>query len=119
MSLTLTLHVPSFDGINYQAWSAKIKAYLCSVDLWLIVNGTVTCPAAAGEAQNLWDTADQWGIGLIQLMRKDHVLRKVDQLVVAAASDVADCHLTFYFLYMWELGRILSYLIFVLCTVLL
>src|SRR6266850_2456289 len=94
MSSALTLHVPSFDGTNYQAWSTKIKAYLCSVDLWLIVNGTVTHPAAAGEAQAAWDNADQWGIGLIQLTMKDHVLCKVDLLVVAAEANAADHHCT-------------------------
>src|SRR6267142_2043134 len=94
MSSTLTLHVPSFDGINYQAWSAKIKAYLCSMDLWLIVNGMVTCPAAAGEAQANWDNADQWAIGLIQLTMKDHVLRKVDTLVVATEANAVDRHCT-------------------------
>jgi len=92
MSSALTLHVPTFDGTNYQAWSTKIKAYLCSVDLWLIVIGTVTCPAAAGEAQNNWDNANQRGIGLIQLTMKDHVLHKVDQLVVATEPNAADCH---------------------------
>jgi len=94
MSSALTLYVPSFDGTNYQAWSAKIKAYLCSVDLWLIVNGTITCPAMAGEAQSAWDNADQRGIGLIQLTMKDHVLRKVDQLVVTAEANAADRHST-------------------------
>src|SRR6266850_4579354 len=94
MSSALTLHVPSFEGTNYQAWSAKIKAYLCSVDLWLIVNGTVTRPAAAGEAQSNWDNTDHRAIGLIQLTMKDHVLRKVDMLVVAAEADAADRHST-------------------------
>jgi len=64
------------------------------VDLWLIVNGTVTCPAAAGEAQSNWDNANHRAIGLIQLTMKDHVLRKVDALVVAAEANAADCHST-------------------------
>ena len=92
MSLALTLHVPSFDGTNYQAWSTKLKAYLCLVDLWLIVNGTITQPAAPGEALTAWDNTNHWVIGLIQLTMKDHVLRKVDQLVVATEPDAVDRH---------------------------
>jgi len=92
MSLAVTLHVPSFDGTNYQAWSTKLKAYLCSVDLWLIVNGTITQPAAPGEALTAWDNTNHWVIGLIQLTMKDHVLHKVDQLVVATEPDAVDRH---------------------------
>jgi|SRR6267142_695430 len=94
MSSALTLFVPALDRTNYQAWSIKIMAYLHSVDLWLIVNGIVTCPSAAGEAHTMWDNANGWAIGLIQLTMKDHVLCKVDTLVVTAASNATDCHVT-------------------------
>ena len=94
MSSALTLFVPALDRTNYQAWSTKLMAYLCSVNLWLIVNGTVTCPTAAGEAQTTWDNADGWAIGLIQLIMKDHVLCKVDTLVVATEADAANHHVT-------------------------
>ena len=58
MSTALTTFVPLLDGPNYQSWSAKMQAYLASVDLWLITTGTVTCPAAAGEEQSRWDISD-------------------------------------------------------------
>jgi GH24 family phage-related lysozyme (muramidase) len=84
MSTALTTFVPILVGTNYQAWSAKMKAYLSSVDLWLIVSGTMVCPAQAGEAQSNWDTADARAIGIISLTLADHVLRKVNSLVNAA-----------------------------------
>jgi GH24 family phage-related lysozyme (muramidase) len=58
-----------------------MKAYLSSVDLWLIVSGATACPAQAGEAQTNWDTADAHAIGIISLTLADHVLRKVGSLV--------------------------------------
>jgi hypothetical protein len=61
-----------------------MKAYLSSVDLWLIVSGVMPCPAQAGEAQSNWDTADAHAIGIISLTLMDHVLRKVNSLVTAA-----------------------------------
>jgi hypothetical protein len=49
MSTALTTFVPILIGTNYQAWSAKMRAYLSSVDLWLIVSATtVIC---SNEAQ--------------------------------------------------------------------
>ena len=61
-----------------------MKAYLSSVDLWLIVSGTMACPAQAGEPQSNWDTAEACAIGIISLTLADHVLRKVGSLVNAA-----------------------------------
>ena len=58
MSTALTAFVPMLDGPNYQAWNVKMQAYLTSVDLWLITNGTVTCPATAGDEQSQWDISD-------------------------------------------------------------
>ena len=58
-----------------------MKAYLSSVDLWLIVSGATVCPAQAGEAQTNWDTADARAIGIISLTLADHVFRKVRSLV--------------------------------------
>jgi hypothetical protein len=81
MSTTLTTFVPILVGTNYQAWSAKMKAYLSSMDLWLIVSGTMVRPAQAGEAQTNWDTANARAIGIISLTLADHVLRKVGSLV--------------------------------------
>ena len=52
MSTTLTTFVPMLDGPNWQAWSVKMQAYLASVDLWLITNGSITHPTAAGEEQS-------------------------------------------------------------------
>jgi hypothetical protein len=77
MSTTLTTFVPILVGTNYQAWSAKMKAYLSSVDLWLIVSSAMSHPAQAGEAQTNWDTADACAIGIISLTLADHVLCKV------------------------------------------
>ena len=51
MSTALTTFVPLLDGPNWQAWSVKMQAYLASVHLWLITNGSITCPATAGEEQ--------------------------------------------------------------------
>jgi len=48
----------------------------------------------AGDTLTAWDNANHWAIGLIQLTMKDHVLCKVDQLVVAAEADAVDCHAT-------------------------
>jgi hypothetical protein len=81
MLTALTTFVPILVGTNYQAWSAKMKAYLSSVDLWLIVSGATVRPAQAGEAQSNWDTADARAIGIISLTLADHVLRKVGSLV--------------------------------------
>ena len=58
MLTTLTTFVPMLDGPNYQAWSVKMQAYLASMDLWLITNGTITHPATAGEEQSQWDISD-------------------------------------------------------------
>jgi hypothetical protein len=81
MSTALTTFVPVLVGTYYQAWSAKMKAYLSSVDLWLIVSGTMVCPAQAGEPQSDWDTTDARAIGIISLTLADHVLCKVQSLV--------------------------------------
>jgi hypothetical protein len=61
-----------------------MKAYLSSVDLWLIVSSATLRPAQAGETQTNWDTADAHAIGIISLTLADHVLRKVGSLVNAA-----------------------------------
>jgi hypothetical protein len=84
MSTALTTFVPILVGTNYQAWSAKMKAYLSSVDLWLIVSATMPRSAQAGEAQTNWDTADARAIGIISLTLADHVFRKVRSLVNTA-----------------------------------
>jgi hypothetical protein len=89
MLTALTTFVPILVGTNYQAWSAKMKAYLSSVDLWLIVSSATACPAQAGEAQTNWDTTDTHAIGIISLTLADHVLRKVGSLVNAAQPLVA------------------------------
>jgi hypothetical protein len=94
MSTALTTFVPVLVGTNYQAWSAKIKAYLSSVDLWLIVSSTMVHPAQAGELQSNWDTADARAIGIISLMLADHVLCKV-QTLVNAAQPVAATQFSF------------------------
>jgi hypothetical protein len=84
MSTTLTTFVPILVGTNYQAWSIKMKAYLSSVDLWLIVSSVMVCSAQAGEPQSNWDTANTHAIGIISLTLADHVLHKVNSLVNAA-----------------------------------
>jgi gag-polypeptide of LTR copia-type len=61
-----------------------MRAYLSSVDLWLIVSAATARPAQAGEAQTNWDTADARAIGIISLTLADHVFRKVRSLVNAA-----------------------------------
>jgi gag-polypeptide of LTR copia-type len=84
MSTALTTFIPILVGTNYQAWSAKMRAYLSAVDLWLIVSTTMPHPAQAGEAQTNWDTANARAIGIISLTLADHVLRKIGSLVNAA-----------------------------------
>jgi hypothetical protein len=84
MSTALTTFVPILVGTNYQAWSAKMKAYLSSVNLWLIVSGTTVHPAQAGEPQANWDTANARAIGIISLMLVNHVLHKVNSLMTTA-----------------------------------
>jgi hypothetical protein len=81
MSTALTTFVPILVGTNYQAWSAKMQAYLSSVDLWLLVSSITVRSAQAGKAQTNWDTTDAHAIGIISLMLKDYVLRKVQNLV--------------------------------------
>jgi hypothetical protein len=93
MLTALTTFVPVLVGTNYQAWSAKMKAYLSSVDLWLIVSSAMACPAQAGEAKTNWDTADARAIGIISLTLADHVLRKV-QSPVTVAQPVAAAQLS-------------------------
>jgi hypothetical protein len=66
-----------------------MKAYLSSVDLWLIVSSATPRPPQAGEAQSNWDTADARAIGIISLTLADHVLRKVNSLVTVAQPLVA------------------------------
>ena len=84
MSTALTTFVPILVGTNYQAWSAKMRAYLSSVDLWLIVSAATAHPVQAGEAQTNWDTADARAIGIISLTLADHVFCKVRSLVNVA-----------------------------------
>jgi hypothetical protein len=48
-----------------------MRAYLSSVDLWLIVSATTARPVQAGEAQTNWDTADARAIGIISLTLVD------------------------------------------------
>jgi hypothetical protein len=84
MSTTLITFVPILVGTNYQAWSAKMKAYLSSVDLWLIMSSVTARPAQAGEPQSNWDTADAHAIGIISLTLADHVPHKVNCLVNVA-----------------------------------
>jgi hypothetical protein len=84
MLTALTTFVPILVGTNYQAWSSKMKAYLSSVDLWLIVSAITARPTQAGEAQSNWDTANARAIGIISLTLADHVLRKINSLANAA-----------------------------------
>jgi hypothetical protein len=84
MSTALTTFVPILVGTNHKAWSAKMEAYLSSVDLWLIVSGVMAHPAQAGEPQSNWDTTDSRAIGIISLTLADHVLHKVNSLVTTA-----------------------------------
>jgi hypothetical protein len=84
MSTALTTFIPILVGTNYQAWSAKMRAYLSSMDLWLIVSAATARPVQAGEAQTNWDTADARAIGIISLTLVDHVFRKVRSLVNTA-----------------------------------
>ena len=92
MSTALTTFVPMLDGPNYQAWSVKMQAYLASVDLWLITNGTITCPAAAGEEQSRWDISDSQAIGMIILMLKDHTYRRLYVIIAVAVPNTTNCH---------------------------
>src|SRR5580693_2998626 len=94
MSTALTTFLPILVGTNYQAWSARMKAYLSSVDLWLIVSSAMARPAQTGEAQTNWDTADAHAIGIISLTLADHVLCKVQSLVTVA-QPVAAAQLSF------------------------
>ena len=94
MSTTLTAFVPMLDGPNYQSWFAKMQAYLASVDLWLITNGTVTCPVGAGDEQSRWDISDSQAIGMITLTLKDHTYRRIYAIIAAAVPDAADRHTT-------------------------
>jgi hypothetical protein len=61
-----------------------MRAYLSSVDLWLIVSAATAHPVQAGEAQTNWDTADARAIGIISLTLADHVFCKVRSLVNVA-----------------------------------
>jgi hypothetical protein len=80
------------DGPNWQAWSVKMQAYLTSVDLWLITNGSITHPTAAGEEQSRWDISDSRAIGMITLTLKDHVHRRLYAIISAAVANATDRH---------------------------
>ena len=94
MLTALTTFVPMLDGPNYQSWSAKMQAYLASVDLWLITAETITCSAAVDEEQSQWDISDSQAIGMITLTLKDHTYRQVAAVIEAAVPNAANRHAT-------------------------
>ena len=69
-----------------------MQAYLASMDLWLITNGTITHPATAGEEQSQWDISNSRAIGMITLTLKDHVHQRLFTIISAAVPAAADCH---------------------------
>jgi hypothetical protein len=46
------LLIPKLDDLNYPLWSVRMKAYLCSKDLWEICTGKVT-PAKKKRTKHL------------------------------------------------------------------
>ena len=92
MSTALTTFVPMLDRPNWQAWSVKMQAYLASVDLWLITNGSIARPTAAGSEQSRWDISDSRDIGMITLTLKDHVHRRLFAIIAVAVANAADRH---------------------------
>ena len=64
------------DGPNYQIWTRQMSAYLQSVELWLVTDGTYTEPVAADpqnptdaetEAINKWNNTNLKALGTITL----------------------------------------------------
>ena len=63
---SISTHVPILDGTNYREWAAQMRAYLRSVGLWLIVNGTTTAPTDPVELQK-WTLLDSMANSAIEL----------------------------------------------------
>ena len=63
---SVSTHVPILDGTNYREWATQMRAYLRSVGLWLIVNGTTTAPMDLAELAK-WTLSDSMANGAIEL----------------------------------------------------
>ena len=63
---SVSTYVPILDGTNYREWAAQMCAYLHSVSLWLIVNGTTMAPTDPVELQK-WTLSDSMANGQIKL----------------------------------------------------
>ena len=63
---SVSTHVPILDGTNYREWAAQMRAYLRSVDLWLIVSSTTTAPTDPVELQK-WTLLDLMANSAIEL----------------------------------------------------
>ena len=68
----VSTHVPILDGMNYREWAVKMRAYLWSTRLWLIVNGTTMAPTEAA-ALTAWTLSDSMANGNIELHLSHHI----------------------------------------------
>ena len=63
---SVSTYIPILDGTNYRERSVQMRAYLWSVDYWLIVNGTTTAPTDPAELAK-WTLSDSMANGTIKL----------------------------------------------------
>ncbi len=47
--------LPPFDGENWFLYSMRVEGELEAADMWDVMNGSEARPAAAGDAQTIWD----------------------------------------------------------------
>ena len=93
MTSQLQAFVPKLEGVsNFNSWKIKITAYLKSLSLFGVVDGTTTHPAAAGDQQRAWDEWDMRATGTITLSLNEGVQQKVKRLINAAVPDAANRH---------------------------
>ncbi|KIK14736.1 hypothetical protein PISMIDRAFT_17101 [Pisolithus microcarpus 441] len=60
-------NIPRLNGSNYASWKAMIKGYFMTLDVWGVVEGTITLPSGPDAAIAAWHTKNQRGMGTILL----------------------------------------------------
>ncbi|KIK18519.1 hypothetical protein PISMIDRAFT_14301 [Pisolithus microcarpus 441] len=60
-------NIPRLNGSNYASWKAMIKGYFMTLDVWGVVDGTITLPGGPDVAVVAWHMKNQRGMGTILL----------------------------------------------------
>ena len=91
MTSQLQAFVPKLEGVsNFNSWKIKITAYLKSLHLFGVVDGTTTRHATDADQQRAWDEWDTRATGTITLSLNEGVQRKIERLINAAVPNAAD-----------------------------